>query len=362
MVINKRIAVDLSNRFPASFVVMAHEMNVSSFNVIMSLYNEGETVEFESGTTATATLVSGGYLVCTDRECSISDNKITVDITNEVGHTSNIPAGEMQVEICIKKDDTEFYIPYFSVFIAKAIQDDAQVTPESYGTVAAAVAEVALARGTFATLAAALANKLDDANGEILTRHLATSAVTSGKIAPLAVTSGKIANSAIEETHLSSALKAILPKLTVWDYATSQANNFIVPSSFDGKVGDIVIVSMGTGTGGRVFQCTRIISQYGSTTRTWERTNNKINADTGAVLNSYIADGAVTSAKIAASAIITSLIADNAVTFDKLATALQNRITSIETTNTSQSSRIATLENTVGTINNDMQSVLTGGV
>ena len=362
MVINKRIAVDLANRFPASFIVMSHSMNVQTFNVVIALYNEGEALSIDSGATVTATLVSGGYLVCTDRACTYDNNEITVDITNEVGHTSNIPAGELQIEICVKSGNTELYIPYISAYISKSIQDDAAVTPTSYGTVAAAVAEVAAARGTFVTLAAALANKLDDANGEIMPRHIASLAVTGAKIAYSAVTASKIATGAIGENHLSDELKEILPKVTVWDYATSQANNFIVPSSFDGKVGDIVIVSMGTGTGGRVFQCTRIISQYGSTTRKWERTNDKINADTGAVLNSYIADGAVTSAKIAASAIITSLIADNAVTFDKLATALQNRITSIETTNTSQSSRIATLENTVGTINNDMQSVLTGGV
>ena len=328
MVINKRIAVDLSNRFPASFIVMSHEMNVQSFNVILSLYNEGEAVEFESGTTATATLVSGGYLICTDRMCNISGNEIMVDITNDIGHTSNIPAGEMQVEICVKNGNTEFYIPYFSVFIAKAIQDGAAVTPESYGTVAAVVAEVAAARGAFTTLTAALANKLDDADGEIFARHIYASAVTNNKIAPFAVTSEKIANNSIKETHLSSELKTILPKITVWDYSTSQANNFEVPSSFDGKVGDIVVVTMGTGTGGRLYQCTRVVSRYGTTTRTWEKINEKINAAIGAVLTSYIADGAVT--------------------FDKLSTALQNRIT--------------TLENTVGNINDDMQSVLVGGV
>lgn len=413
MVINKKIAVDLANRFPASFIVMSHSMNVQTFNVVIALYNEGEALSIDSGATVTATLVSGGYLVCTDRTCTYDDNEITVDITNEVGHTSNIPAGELQIEICVKSGNTELYIPYISAYISKSIQDDAAVTPTSYGTVAAAVAEVAAARGTYLTLSAALAEKMNYKYASIMSLSaLNSSTYTNARtvyklyfqnngsayelfgrsVAIMTVTA--TGGSAIREITfpLVSGVKFIqtvtsatgdsysfgdwtevrtddLPtvsKVTVWDMQTSQNNNFTVPTSYAGKIGDMVFVTNGSGNGGALFMCIKTVSAYGSTTYNWQRIDNKIAPEIGSVIEDYIHTDAVTENKVKNGAIsfykLSSSVQTRIVYLENTATTYGARIATLENTATSHGSRITALESTIGTINNDMQSVLTGGV
>ena len=60
------------------------------------------------------------------------------------------------------------------------------------------------------------------------------------------------------------------PKITVWDYSTSEDNDFTVPTSVTGKLGDIVVVSTGSGSGGKIFQLTRIVTSAGITSYFWE--------------------------------------------------------------------------------------------
>lgn len=413
MVINKRIAVDLANRFPASFIVMSHSMNVQTFNVVIALYNEGEALSIDSGATVTATLVSGGYLVCTDRACTYDNNEITVDITNEVGHTSNIPAGELQIEICVKSGNTELYIPYISAYISKSIQDDAAVTPTSYGTVAAAVAEVAAARGGESSLLAALNKKM--VYGSISTSTITTLNAVQycyGKYSyrlyfygdaaeyfgggygimnviphPAAtgcireITMSNIAGIKFRQTvtyagnnsYTYSAWAEIrtddlptISKVTVWDMQTSQNNNFTVPTSYAGKIGDMVFVTNGSGNGGALFMCIKTVSAYGSTTYNWQRIDNKIAAEIGSVIEDYIHTDAVTESKVKNGAIsfykLSSSVQTRIVYLENTATTYGTRIATLENTATSHGSRITALESTIGNIVTDMQRVLTGGV
>lgn len=60
-------------------------------------------------------------------------------------------------------------------------------------------------------------------------------------------------------------------RVTIWDAATSATNNYIVPTSQVGKTGDIIIVSPASGTGGEVWQLTKVVSAYGTKTYIWEK-------------------------------------------------------------------------------------------
>lgn len=64
------------------------------------------------------------------------------------------------------------------------------------------------------------------------------------------------------------------PKITVWDYATSQANDFTVPTSFVGKLGDIVVITTGTGTGGKIFTLSKIVTSAGNSQYFWKELAN----------------------------------------------------------------------------------------
>ena len=74
----------------------------------------------------------------------------------------------------------------------------------------------------------------------------------------------------ITENHLTDELNAVLPKVTVWDIQTSIENNFSVPTTYAGKLGDIVVVtSLSVGSGGIIYQLTRTLTQSGTTLYYW---------------------------------------------------------------------------------------------
>ena len=62
-------------------------------------------------------------------------------------------------------------------------------------------------------------------------------------------------------------------KYTVWPYATAQVNNFEVPLTYPGNVGDLVIMTNGSGTGGSIWECYRVVPAYGSTSYYWRDTD-----------------------------------------------------------------------------------------
>ena len=63
----------------------------------------------------------------------------------------------------------------------------------------------------------------------------------------------------------------VFPKRTIWDYATSQQNDFAVPGTQDGEVGDEIVITTGTGTGGEVWILKKIVTNLGTTTYIWDK-------------------------------------------------------------------------------------------
>lgn len=263
MIVKKEVNYDLECKFPPIIEMDSHELNVESFSLEISLYQNYKKLEFDEGDTVTAALVSGGILIDSDRECTTDDNKVTLDITNKKNETATVRAGRMLIELSIKTSTGEVYVlpTAFVVRVGKSILDDAVVTEDSVGSVADAVKQINDASGEYESLSArlladynaitlALASKLNNSNGSVKTTNLASGAVTEAK--------------------LSSDFKNVTPKITVWSYETSQANGFTVPTNYEGKIGDIVVVTAGTGSGGKIYACARIVSAYGNSQYYWE--------------------------------------------------------------------------------------------
>lgn len=76
----------------------------------------------------------------------------------------------------------------------------------------------------------------------------------------------------IKMSAFKDELKKGFSKRTVWDYATSANNNFSVPASFPGNLGDRVIITNGTGTGGAIWELYKIVTGYGLTQYFWRDT------------------------------------------------------------------------------------------
>lgn len=283
MIVKKEVNYDLECKNPPIIEIGSHELNIESFSLEISLYQNYKKLEFDSGDTVTAALVSGGILIDSERECTIDDNKVALDITNKKNETATVRAGRMLIELSIKTSTNEVYVlpTAFIVRVEKSILDDAVVTEDSVGSVADAVKQINDASGEYESLSArlladynaitlALANKLDNASGSVKTTNLDSGSVTTGKLAGLAVTAAKIANNTITADKLTDELRRQLPTITVWSYETSRANSFTVPTNYEGKIGDIVVVTAGTGSGGKMFVCARIVSAYGSSQYYWE--------------------------------------------------------------------------------------------
>ena len=345
MIVKKEVNYDLECKFPPIIEIGSHELNVESFSLEISLYQNYKKLEFDEGDTVTAALVSGGMLIDSDRECTTDDNKVTLDITNKKNETATVRAGRMLIELSIKTSTGEVYVlpTAFVVRVGKSILDDAVVTEDSVGSVADAVKQINDASGEYESLSArlladynaitlALASKLNNSNGSVKTTNLASGAVTEAK--------------------LSSDFKNVTPKITVWSYETSQANGFTVPTNYEGKLGDIVVVSTGSGSGGRIFLLKQIVSAYGTSTYFWDDVTT---LDDNEVTTTKINGGAVTTVKIADGAVTTAKIYSGAVTEAKLSSDFKNvtpKITvwSYETSQTNNFTVPSTYEGKIGDI------------
>lgn len=365
MIVKKEVNYDLECKNPPIIEIGSHELNVESFSLEISLYQNYKKLEFGNGDTVTAALVSGGILIDSDRECTIADNKVTLDITNKKNETATVRAGRMLIELSITTSTNEVYVlpTAFVVRVEKSILDDAVVTENSVGSVADAVKQINDASGEYESLSArlladynaitlALASKLNDASGSVKTANLDSGSVTTGKLAGLAVTAAKIANNTITADKLTNELRSQLPTITVWSYETSQANNFTVPTNYEGKLGDIVVVSTGSGSGGRIFMLKQIVSAYGTSTYFWDDVTN---LDDNEVTTAKINGGAVTTVKIADGAVTTAKIYSGAVTEAKLSADFKNvtpkiKVWSYETSQTNNFTVPSTYEGKIGDI------------
>ena len=210
------ISIDINKPYPESREVYSHELNKGKILNVNFLENS-EVISL-SQITVTATLVCNGYLVAEDIACPQDqhlENTINLNVCSTSDYT--ILPGEMLVEFKLSKgNDLVYPVTAMIINITESIRNNAQVTPESYGTVSEILQEVANARGTFSTLD----DRLDDiesdisdilpitsekiGNGEVKTVNLDTGAVTTVKINDGAVTSAKIEAGAIMASKIGA--------------------------------------------------------------------------------------------------------------------------------------------------------------
>lgn len=225
------IKVDINNPAPSSYEVYSHELNYGLTRFIeVEFFSYSQPLDF-TNVTVTATIVCNGYLVAGDISVtSVAENKVKMLISSTADYS--ILDGLMYIEFKFKEGNTELYPPIPVVINVKpSIRDNAQVTPESYGTVAKILQEVANARAGYPDLNARIAtmnvqlhnidndqikadaihsenikneavtnNKIVD--GAVTEDKLAANAVTTAKIKDKAVTGAKIATGTIGTTNI----------------------------------------------------------------------------------------------------------------------------------------------------------------
>lgn len=200
------IKVDINNPAPSSYEVCSHELNYGLTRFIeVEFFSYSQPLNF-TNVTITATIVCNGYLVAEDiAVTSVINNKVKMLISSTAQYT--ILDGLMYIEFKFKEGNTELYPPTPIVINVKpSIRDNAQVTPESYGTVSEILQEVANARGTYNSLDERLDN-IESKVSNILPigeNDIADGAVTEDKIYTGSVSESKIDNGAVTEDKIST--------------------------------------------------------------------------------------------------------------------------------------------------------------
>ena len=201
------IKVDISNPYPSSQEVYSHELNSGLARFInVAFYDNSLALDF-TNVDVRATIVCNGYLVAEDiPQPSITNNVVSMNISSTANYT--ILAGIMYIEFKFSQTGVELYPPIPIVInVKKSIRDDAQVTPESYGTVSEILQEVAEARGSYNSLD----DRLDDIENHfpVKSYDIDSGAVIQGKLGTGAVTLNNIAVSAIDTTPTSGSDKLL---------------------------------------------------------------------------------------------------------------------------------------------------------
>lgn len=328
------INIYLNSAYPATEKVYSNELNANGGRKLdIAFWSDDSTPYDLTDKEVTATFVTNKTLIADSILVSEkNENTIELDISSNSDYT--IIPGDMLVEFEFKKGD-EVTSPATAmiVHVRGSIKNDAQITPDSYGTVSEILQEVAGARGNYNNLPERLNAQDTDINS--LKRRTTTAeekisgieSVLPTKVnyvdlgntsynvfdvytAENTIYHAKISEVGYEEIEyafytvtkssteraqyrfsingiemrtyrdgeweeFNSYLNINAPNVTVWDYETSAANNFTVPTTFAGKIGDMVILTTGTGIGGAVFILKRIISSYGSTSYYWENVSVK---------------------------------------------------------------------------------------
>lgn len=157
------ISIDINKPYPESREVYSHELNKGKILNVNFLENS-EVISL-SQITVTATLVCNGYLVAEDIACPQDqhlENTINLNVCSTSDYT--ILPGEMLVEFKLSKgNDLVYPVTAMIINITESIRNNAQVTPESYGTVSEILQEVANARGTYNSLD----ERLDNIESEV---------------------------------------------------------------------------------------------------------------------------------------------------------------------------------------------------
>lgn len=328
------INIYLNSAYPATEKVYSNELNANGGRKLnIAFWSDDSTPYDLTDKEVTATFVTNKTLIADSILVSDkNENTIELDISSNSDYT--IIPGDMLVEFEFKEGDkVTSPATAMIVHVRGSIKNDAKITPDSYGTVADIVKEVIAARGNYDNLperlnaqeseVSTLKQRMSTAEGELsgVERDLSGKVNyidlgnTSHNIFDINTDEKTIYHAKVSEVgyeeieytfytvtkssteraqyrfsingiemrtyrdgeweEFSSYLTINAPNVTVWDYETSAANNFTVPTTFEGKIGDMVILTTGTGIGGAVFILKRTISAYGSTSYYWENVSVK---------------------------------------------------------------------------------------
>ncbi|MGN0488034.1 MAG: SGNH/GDSL hydrolase family protein [Ruminococcus sp.] len=224
MITTTSIDVDIKNNFPAITTIRTHELNVATHMIRINLYDNGAPFNIDDDSTFDIVMVTDGKLVKEFTTSYFNDNSISFNIANIENENNFLVPGKMVIQVSIISGNRNFTLPIpIVVYVSDNIINNAKVTPESLGTVAEIMKEVAAARGEYEKLpqrlneiAETLENKLDDTDNSVKSNNLADGAVTSDKLSDNAVTSDKIMNRSIgfEKLHNIFVKKELLVNLS----------------------------------------------------------------------------------------------------------------------------------------------------
>lgn len=332
------IDIFLNSPYPATESIYSHELNAEGGKTLRIAFWKDDSTPYDlDNKTVTAAFVTNNTLIAdnvaaTDK----SGNEFTLDISSNSNYT--IIPGNMFVEFEIKEGN-KVLTPATAmiVHVRGSIKNNAQVTPESYGTVSEILQEVANARGNYNNLPERLNAQDTDINSlkrrtttaeekisgiesvlptkvnyvdlgntshNVFDVYTAENTIYHAKISEVGYeeieyTFYTITNSTTERAQFRKSINGLekrtysnsewsefgtpltfnAPNVTVWDYQTSQSNGFTVPTSFEGNLGDMVVITHGTGLGGEIHTLVRIIDSYGNKSYYWENTTVKKQID-----------------------------------------------------------------------------------
>lgn len=157
------------------YIQSQKDENTRTFNI--QFLFEGEVLSL-SGCTATATVTINNIMIEQELACAVNEtnNYVTVAV--------NAPySGVMAVQVTLASGNDILTMPRpLYIRVTQDIAETAQIDDNTHGSFAEIVTEVANARGEYATLAQAIAAKLDAAPGAVKTANIDDGAVTEEKL------------------------------------------------------------------------------------------------------------------------------------------------------------------------------------
>ncbi|MBQ5687253.1 MAG: SGNH/GDSL hydrolase family protein [Ruminococcus sp.] len=190
---------------PSKLIAISHVDDRYSEIIEVALMQNGRHI-YMGGATVIARMVlhrDKDYLLSDDVTCSVNANgNILIPFDNAVVKTLQ---GVVKIEVNITRDTDELTLQFpLWVSVTGSILDNAEVTPESEGTIpdllkdaadaledakealgsyAEVVHEITEARGTYTTLHDAITAKLDDTDGSVKENNIADESITVEKVA-----------------------------------------------------------------------------------------------------------------------------------------------------------------------------------
>lgn len=185
---------DLQPTF-ADYIQSQKDENTRKFN-IQFLFERN--ILSLSGCTATATVTIDNVLIDQELACTVDGTNNYVTVVVDAPYS-----GVMAVQVTLASGNDILTMPRpLYIRVTQDIAETAQIGDNSHGSFAEIVTEVANARGEYATLAQAIAAKLDAAPGAVKTANIDDGAVTAAKLGTGAVTGAKIGGKEVKTANI----------------------------------------------------------------------------------------------------------------------------------------------------------------